>query len=107
MSGNGAHYTCGSKQFIERIAVELFKIGVAREKIRMSYGERVLPLIEKYGEGPYPYRVHERQTQKGSFDIHISARTNLARLFEFFYADITPSIFMTRKRDKLSEFLKS
>ena len=107
MSGGGAHYTCASEPFIDRIALELFEAGIARDKIKMSYGEQVIRLVEKYGDGPYPYRVHERSKQKGSFDIHVAAQANLARLYQYFYADVEPSHYMVRKKVKLSEFLVS
>lgn len=107
MSGRGAHYTCSSKPFIDRIAIELFKAGIARDKIRTSFGERVIPLIEKYGDGPYPYRVHERSKQKGSYDIHIFGVKNLPRLYDYFYSGVDPSIFMNRKKAKLDEIVKS
>jgi hypothetical protein len=105
MSGRGAHYTCGSKPFIDKIAIELFKAGIARDKIRMSEGERTIPLRERYGSGPYPYRVHERSRQKGSYDIHIFGMKNLPRLHDYFYLDVDPSLYMARKRYALLKIM--
>lgn len=105
MSGRGAHYTCGSKPFIDQIAIELFKVGIARDKIHPSWGERVMELHRKYGEGPYPYRVHERSKQKGNYDIHIFGTKNLPRLHDYFYSDVDPSLYMARKRSALLKII--
>lgn len=111
MSGRGAHYTCGSKSFIDRIAIELFKAGIVMDKIRKSYdesyGERVMELHKAYGDGPYPYRVHERSTQKGSYDIHIFGAKKLPRLYDYFYSGVDPSIYMSRKKAKLEDIISS
>ena len=103
ISSSAAHYTCGSIQFIERIALELFKAGIYREKIRMSYGEKTIPLIEKYGDGPYPFRVHERSAQLGSYDLHITGKRNLQELYRYFYDDVDDSICMLRKKQYLKK----
>lgn len=107
MSGVGAHYTCGSKPFIDRIAIELFKANIARDHIHPSYGEKVMELQKEYGNGPYPYRVHERAKQKGSFDIRIFGRANLPRLYNYFYSDVDSSMYMNRKKAKLEQIIRT
>lgn len=106
MSGRGAHYTCASKSFIERIAIELFNAGIVRDHIHMSYGEKVIELKKVYGDGPYPYRVHERRKQNGSFDIHIFGKQNLPRLHRYLYAGVDISMYMNRKKQKLEQIMK-
>jgi hypothetical protein len=100
----GAHYTCGSRAFIEQIVEELYNVGIGRTTLRGTLKERQW-LLSTFPKGDYPLKVHERKSAK-AFDIRISGRQNLERLFHYFYDDLDKYIFMVRKYAKLEKMLR-
>lgn len=99
-----AHYTCGSKGFIDRIALELYEAGIVRKILRYA-SDKYEEMREKYGDGPYPLRVYERTKQPGSYDLRTGG-DNIKPLFDFFYSDVDESIYMKRKHDKFLEAIR-
>jgi len=83
-----ASYTCGSKQFIKRIVLELYKIGIERQRISYTKPRELgLPgskiTIYKYkGRNGYYLRL---------------AGKNCQRLFHYFYDNVDESLYLKRK----------
>ncbi len=103
------HYTCGSEKFIKRIAIELFNAGIVRINLRSNSGETdddVKTLIATYGsDGRFPPTIYKRKTGN-AFDLRIGLPESLDRLFDYFYKDVDPSIYLARKYEKLKHFLE-
>ena len=104
-----AHYTCGSEKFIKRIAVELFSAGIVRINLRSNSRETdndVKALIATYGrDGPFPPTIYKRKTGN-AFDLRIGLPESLDRLFDYFYKDVDPAIYLVRKYEKVKQFLE-
>lgn len=102
-----AHYTCGSRTFINRVAIELFNAGVHRTILhkKNSAGD-FLPMKDAYGDGPYPLTVYERR-QGRAFDLRFSATSQLAPFYEFLYMYVDSSMYLARKHDLLAGYLRA
>lgn len=100
-----AHYTCGSKEFIDKVALELFVAGIRRRILRRSSTEDIVLLHSKYSEGPYPLRVYKRRNAK-AYDIRFASDEQLVALYKFFYMNADPAIYMARKHNILFEYVK-
>lgn len=83
-----ASYTCGSKQFIKRIVLELHKIGI--ERLRISHTKRIeLGLLEN------AIAIYEYKGRKGYY-IRLAGK-NCQRLFHYFYDEVDESLYLKRK----------
>lgn len=100
-----AHYTCGSKQFIDAVAQELYTAGIRRTILRQNTTEDIPALKLQYGDGPFPLRVYERSNAK-AYDIRFAADTQLVALYKFLYRDVESSIYMERKHFALFNYIK-
>ena len=102
-----AHYTCGSRKFIETLANKLYQAGVVREILRANAGEQpedVEDLIATYGKGPYPPTIYKRRNAQ-AFDLRIGLPRALERLHEYFYKDVDSSIYLSRKFAMLNSYV--
>ena len=100
-----AHYTCGSKQFIDAVALVLFAADITRTILRKNDSEDILVLKNRYGDGPYPLRVYERSSAK-AYDIRFASDHQLMNLYKFLYKDVDSSIYMQRKHAVLFNYVK-
>lgn len=82
----GAHYTCGSLAFITRLAEELGKVGIRAIKLD--------GLITIY-----------KRKNANAYDLRISNKDNLQRLFDYLYIGVDEQHYMTRKHRLLSQKL--
>ena len=82
-----ASYVCGSKDFIKRLVLELFKIGIHRKKhlkYKSYFGTRFLLAVHK-------------SKQSKSYSIKLNTQENIAKLFHYFYDDVEESMYLKRK----------
>jgi len=105
------HYTCGSRKFVEDLAIHLFNAGVVTQMpYRKSNGKpnenlsRTAELIARYGNGPYPPTIYQRRNAQ-AFDLRIGLPSALERLHEYFYKGVDSSIYLSRKFEKLNSFV--
>jgi hypothetical protein len=85
-----ASYTSGSKQFIKRIVLELYKVGIGK----YGLGDRFYknhPFQEKLTIYRHPY--------KQARYIRISGKENCQRLFHYFYDNVDESLYLKRKHE--------
>lgn len=105
-----AHYTCGSQKFIKRLAAELFKLGITREILRHNASESpddFEELIATYGRsGPFPPTIYKRPNAN-AFDLRIGSSESLKRLYDLFYLDVDPAMYLLRKYERLKQFVET
>lgn len=100
------HYTCGSKEFVERIVHEFHRAGISRTQLGKVNREERLSLRQNYGLDTYPLAVHKRKNAN-AYDIRVTGQKNFRTLFHYFYDDLQGPFFMSSKRDKLVQILES
>jgi hypothetical protein len=93
-----ASYVSGSKDFIERLAHELHKIGICRKKIsQISKDLKEMKL--KYGiGGSYPLAIH-KQTRSNAYSIKLNSIGNCRIFFHYLYDGTDESSYLKRKYD--------
>ena len=103
-----AHYTCGSRVFIERLRDELFTCGIGRrilsQRNRSTRSEddyaatldEHRSLRKRFGDGPYPLTVYRRKGAN-AFDLRITTNDMLLRLYRYFYDGVGPAMYLERK----------
>jgi hypothetical protein len=96
-----ATYTSGAESFINRIAMELFKVGIWRTVLhRRNSADDFHRMRVAYGNGPYPLTVRKRN-QGRAFDLIFGTALRLMRLREFLYESVDKTIYLSRKHDLL------
>lgn len=111
-----AHYTCGSIEFIEKIAQELFQVGIQRKILRgisvrkstmperRKLAENMKELRNRYGNGPYPLCIYTRKNTK-AYDIRFSSDEQMLTFYTYIYEGDISTICMTRKLKILRRYL--
>ena len=102
-SGTIAHYTCGSKMFIDSLAIVFFKAGIYRHILHRK-AENYEQLIARFGNGPYPLTVY-RRGESNAYDLRIGHLVSLKQLYDYLYKDVPPELYLARKKEKLLEIL--
>jgi hypothetical protein len=86
----GASFVSGSKEFIERIVLELYKVGVGRDRL-------IEPAFIKPREylikGLTIYRYPHKQARY----IKMGGKKKCERLFHYFYDGVDESLYLKRK----------
>lgn len=104
------HYACGSQKFIKRLATELFKLGITRERLTRNASESLVEfkkLFATYSRlGPFPPTIYRRRAQN-AFELKIGSSKSLRRLYDLFYLDVDPAMFLLRKYEKLKHFVEA
>lgn len=94
-----ASYISGSKNFIETLVQELYKVGIYRlgKKGGLYHKEfDEYNLWLKYPDGRFPLRIHKDE-RANAFYLKVQTRENVERLFHYFYDDVDESMYLTRK----------
>lgn len=94
-----ASYTCGSLAFIERLAQELYKIGVCKNFISDLNYEQKEKLRNNYPDGKYPLTIHKKHNGN-AYEIKFGDRDQLTKFFSYMYEDVDQSMYLTRKYNK-------
>ncbi len=95
-----ASYVSGSKDFIERLAHELHKIGICREKLS-QISKDLKEMKSKYGlGGPYPLAIH-KETRSNAYSIKLNSIGNCRKFFHYLYDGTDESMYLKRKYDVL------
>ena len=87
-----ASYISGSKNFIERLVQELYKVGIYRLGKNFESDE----LWSKFPEGRFPLKIH-KDKRANAFYIKVQTRKNMEKLFHCFYDDADESVYLSRK----------
>ena len=82
-----ASYVCGSKDFIKRLILELFKIGIHRKK-HLKY--------KSHFGTKFPVAIHKSKRSK-SYSIKLNTQENIVTLFHYFYDGVDESMYLSRK----------
>jgi len=103
-----ASYVTGSKNFIEKLVHELFKIGIFKNTkpyhldhkgIGYRSVKKYLPMTDefwsKYPDGKFPMTIHMKNIN--AYYIKIQTRENVEKLFHYFYDGVDESMYLTRK----------
>lgn len=102
-----ASYVSGSKDFIETLVQEFFKIGISMQ--HLIHGRDIKKNKEtrcRYRSGPFPLTIHKSKRSKAaSYYITVSSKENLMRLFHYFYDDVENSMYLKRKYEVLKKGL--
>jgi intein-encoded DNA endonuclease-like protein len=93
-----ASYTSGSKQFIKRIVLELYKVGIGKYGLSDQFYKNH-PFQEKLTIYRHPY--------KQARYIRISGKKNCQRLFHYFYDNVDESLYLKRKYEVFKKVLDS
>jgi len=92
-----ASYVCGSKDFMEKLIMELYKAGIHRTRlIRDSKTEVRFWSLSDYSFGMYPLALHKESRSK-AYTIKLNSRNNLLTLFHYLYDGVPESMYLTRK----------
>jgi intein-encoded DNA endonuclease-like protein len=108
-----ASYTSGSKNFIETLVEELYKIGISRSGVSCKIGKdgsRFLSPITKemlsnHPDSRFPLTVHEDK-RSNAYYIKIQTRENIEKLFHYFYDGVDEPMYLSRKYDVFVKGLK-
>ena len=98
-----ASYVTGSKNFINRLVEELYKVGISKvtPPYRISKGHKrnFLPMTDefwsKYPDSRFPITIHMKNIN--AYYIKIQTKENIEKLFRYFYQSIDESIYLIRK----------
>ncbi len=104
-----AHYTCGSRKFIEQLVFELLRTGLGRKRPGANdYKsiENLRRLRAKYRTGPYPLSLY-KHLHANAYQITITSLHALEKLYDFFYKDVDPAIYLSRKHEIIKRYLSS
>lgn len=101
-----AHYTSGSRAFIERLAEELFRVGIGRRQLAKASASEGEALRLQYGTGPYPLKIYKR-ANANAYDLRFGSPENLKIFHEFLYAEVPLSLCLGRKRELLKRYMQS
>jgi len=85
-----ASYISGSKEFIESIVLELYRIGIRSKKLIRSKG------AERWHFEPLT--VHGYKGRTGYY-IRVTNKKNIEKLFHYFYDGVDESLYLKRKYD--------
>ena len=91
-----ASYVCGSKDFIKRLILELFKIGIHRKK-HLKY--------KSHFGTKFPVAIHKSKRSK-SYSIKLNTQENIVTLFHYFYDGVDESMYLSRKYTVFVEGLR-
>jgi hypothetical protein len=108
-----ASYVSGSKNFIERLVQELYKIGISKG---VSYryeksGKRFLmpvtskEILSNHPDGRFPLTVF-KDKRANAYYIRISGKGNIEKLFHYFYDGVDESMYLSRKYNVFVKGLK-
>jgi hypothetical protein len=103
-----ADYVSGSRNFIERLVKELYKIGIYRKNLQFRYAYRKSfkeiqkfknewkKLRDIYPPHKYPLAIHKKHNAK-AFNIKIRTKEDMNKLFHFLYDGVDGSMYLIRK----------
>jgi len=93
-----ASFVSGSVQFIKRIVLELYKVGIGKDRLnnRFYKNHSIQEKLTIY-----------RQPYKQARYIRISSKTKCERLFHYFYDEVDESLYLKRKYEVFKKVLDS
>lgn len=99
-------YVCGSRDFMEKLIIELFKAGIYRKRlISHSKNETRFWKVSNFPSGMYPLALHKDNRSK-VYTIKLNSKENLLIFFRYLYDGVPDSMYLTRKYDVFVNGLK-
>lgn len=99
-----ASYVSGSRDFIERLVLELYKVGIFRKRLHSINIDEITRMRSDYPGGNYPLAIH-KDKRSNAYSIKLNSRENLEKLFHYMYDVVHESMYLTRKYKKFVEGL--
>lgn len=90
-----ASYVTGSKDFIERLVMELYKAGIYR-RILAQNTKNGRKYWSEFPLGEYPLAIY-KEKRSNAYTIKLNSRDNLEKFFHYLYNGVDETMYLNRK----------